>query len=139
EVAQAVRTSTLQEQETLAAFAVAARSGLVPEWSTADAVAPREPESAGGVANDDALDPQRSLIEFNARVLAAAEGDRTPLLERLRYLAILSANLDELYMSYGEDTEQARIAGLLDRQQRCLADCLVRLAERGHRLRTWAS
>ena len=86
-----------------------------------------------------ALDPQRSLIEFNDRVLAAAEDPRTPLLERLRYLAILSANVDELFMSYGGEAERERIGELLDRQQRCIAECLARLAERGYRLRSWSS
>lgn len=140
EVAHAVRTSRLQDPGTLAAFAVAARSALVPEWSAAEArvAGPSEPARP---ADDDggALDPQQSLIEFNRRVLAAAEDDRTPLLERLRYLAILSTNLDELYMSYGEDAERDRIGELLGRQQRGITECLARLADRGHRLRTWSS
>ncbi len=137
EVAAAVRSSTVQDPGTVSAFAVAARSALVPEWSAppseSSAPAAREVEQ-----DDDALDPQRSLVEFNARVLAVAEDARTPLLERLRYLAIVSANVDELYMSYGQDAERDRLGELLERQQRCIAECLARLAEQGHRIRGWA-
>ncbi|MCQ9615805.1 polyphosphate kinase 1 [Paenalcaligenes niemegkensis] len=38
-----------------------------------------------------------SLLKFNERVLAMAENDAVPLLERLRYLCIVSSNLDEFF------------------------------------------
>jgi polyphosphate kinase len=39
-----------------------------------------------------------SWIEFNRRVLALAQDTRLPLLERVKFLAIFSSNLDEFYM-----------------------------------------
>jgi len=43
------------------------------------------------------LNRELSLLSFNARVLALAESAATPLLERLRYVCIVSANLDEFF------------------------------------------
>ena len=44
------------------------------------------------------LDRDLSWLEFNRRVLAQAMDDRTPLLERVKFLAIFTANLDEFFM-----------------------------------------
>ena len=53
-----------------------------------------------GVAGEAHLFFSRELswLEFNSRVLNEARDQRTPLLERLKFLAIFSSNLDEFYM-----------------------------------------
>ena len=53
------------------------------------------------------LNRELSQLEFNRRVLAQAEDPRVPLLERLRYLCIVSSNMDEFF--------EVRIASLLAR------------------------
>ena len=43
------------------------------------------------------LDRDQSLLDFNRRVLSWAERQDVPLLERLRFLCIVSSNLDEFF------------------------------------------
>src|SRR6516164_2212554 len=44
------------------------------------------------------LDRDLSWLQFNARVLHEALDARTPLLERVKFLAIFGSNLDEFFM-----------------------------------------
>ncbi|MDQ2778460.1 MAG: polyphosphate kinase 1 [Pseudomonadota bacterium] len=43
------------------------------------------------------LDREHSVLQFNRRVLAQAQRSDVPLLERLRYITIVSSNLDEFF------------------------------------------
>src|SRR4030095_1462845 len=56
------------------------------------------------------LDAERSLLEFNGRVLAMAEDRTTPLLERVQSLGIVSANIDEFFAVSVTALKRARMA-----------------------------
>ena len=43
------------------------------------------------------LNREQAILAFNRRVLAQAERDDVPLLERLRYITIVSSNMDEFF------------------------------------------
>ena len=44
------------------------------------------------------VDRELSWLDFNSRVLALAEDETLPLLERVRFLSIFSSNLDDFFM-----------------------------------------
>jgi len=67
--------------------------------------------------DDRFLDRELSWLRFNQRVLELAEDETLPLLERVRYLAIFTSNLDEFFM--------VRVAGL---KRRIAAGVAVRAA-----------
>jgi polyphosphate kinase len=61
-------------------------------------------EAAPEVAASRYLNRELSWLDFNARVLALAEDRNLPLLERAKFLAIFSSNLDEFF--------QVRVSGI---------------------------
>ncbi len=101
------------------------------------------------------IDLELSLLAFQSRVLALAEDHAVPLLERLRFLGIVTSNIDELYMvrmaelrraafdEKGQATERLQavergIDALLVRQSACATDCLREAERLGVRLLSWS-
>jgi polyphosphate kinase len=98
------------------------------------------------------LDRDLGWLDFNNRVLAEALDERTPLLERVKFLAIFTSNLDEFYMkrvailrsrSTAERVKllaqvRERLVESLRRQAECFRQTLVpELARNGIHLRKW--
>jgi polyphosphate kinase len=111
---QAVKKSkAAPESATVAAPSTGRRSA---KKKTAD-----PPVTAAGVesppqydlgASEWYLNRELTWLEFNNRVLHEAVDPRTPLLERLKFIAIVSANLDEFFMKRIGGLKQQIGAGL---------------------------
>ncbi|MFQ5759826.1 MAG: polyphosphate kinase 1 [Acidiferrobacterales bacterium] len=60
------------------------------------------------------LNRELTWLEFSRRVLNEAQDNRTPLLERIKFVAIVSSNLDEFFMKRIGGLKQQVGAGLRD-------------------------
>ncbi|MFW5858368.1 MAG: polyphosphate kinase 1, partial [Planctomycetota bacterium] len=82
------------------------------------------------------LNRELSFLQFNRRVLAEAERDEIPPLERLRFLGIVSSNLDEFFMVRVALTHRAveAKAGPLGPDRTPPRQVLARIAEAAHAL-----
>lgn len=76
------------------------------------------------------LSREQALLAFNRRVLAQAQRADVPLLERLRYICIVSSNLDEFFEVRYADVLEAHRAGAtgIDRQY------IAEVVSQSHRL-----
>jgi polyphosphate kinase len=97
------------------------------------------------------IDRDLSWLDFNDRVLAEAVDERTPLLERAKFLAIFTSNLDEFFMKriavYRKSPTPRRVHILaalreklmhsLKRQEECYRTIVSELADQGIYLRRW--
>ena len=92
----------------------------------------RKPLVKPALAAPDLLDRDHSLLAFNERVLDWAVRDDVPLLERLRFLCIVSSNLDEFFEVRAEPHLTASLAN--DRKGQFTVASFERLADALHTL-----
>ncbi|HEX6371190.1 MAG TPA: polyphosphate kinase 1 [Longimicrobium sp.] len=108
EVLHSVGSPALRDRDTLAALHVVARSelpsrvrgeGSREELAAARATLASAPPAEGAeeLPPGSMLNMELSMLAFNRRVLGLAEDERVPLLERLRFVSIFGANMDEFF------------------------------------------
>jgi polyphosphate kinase len=100
-----------------------------------EAVPPPEPPTFNADTPEWYLNRELTWLAFNRRVLHEAQDERTPLLERVKFLAIVSSNLDEFFMKrigglkqqIGARVRELTVDGRSPEQQ--LSECLAVVRE----------
>lgn len=95
------------------------------------------PDSKHKPADFDFLSREQALLEFNRRVLAQAQRDDVPLLERLRYICIVSSNLDEFFeVRYADFLEASRLpgSGISHEAVSAVSDCAHALVQEQYQI-----
>ena len=82
------------------------------------------------------INRELSWLEFNDRVLRQGMDDDVPLMERLKFLSIVSSNLDEFFMIRVAGLKQQAAAGVVapDISGLTASEQLARISERVHRM-----
>jgi polyphosphate kinase len=88
------------------------------------------------------LNRELTWLAFNRRVLHEGQDDRTPLLERIKFLAIVSSNLDEFFMKrigglkqqIGAGVKELTVDGRTPQQQLSECHAVVRDLEEQQRV-----
>jgi polyphosphate kinase len=113
-----------------------AANGANPPQSANGAAMPAAVRIDAGLNSPELyLNRELTWLAFNDRVFAEALDERTPLLERVKFLAITASNLDEFFMKRIGGLKQQVVAGLQERTvdgrtpQQQIAECLSRVRE----------
>lgn len=101
--------SPVTEAETRPSNADWTTDGNTPDAPPATTTGSVDPSGSEALPDDRYLNRELSWLDFNSRVLALAADPSLALLERAKFLAIFSSNLDEFYM--------VRVAGLKRRDE----------------------
>ena len=92
---------------------------------------PQDDSSAGrflAPVEQRTLNRELGILAFNERVLAQAADEGVPLLERLRYLSIVSSNIDEFFEVRVAELKELAYAGLAEAAH--ARDTLIEVAAR---------
>ncbi len=88
------------------------KSTPAPDKKAASTADTARPDVIDFDASELYLNRELTWLEFNRRVLHMAADEQTPLLERVKFLAIVSGNLDEFFMKRIGGLKQQIAAGL---------------------------